>query len=230
TFLRDRAESADYRKHLGILALVRKDFDRLGGLMKQQRDEREEPECVLTSFAVGDDAQVKATLAAVRTELEKNQTQAERNRPAQLLGDGATVKEEQQGEVWRINNPNGTADFRVRKQKDGSFKVFADSGLPAIDRIVLYIDDLDRCPPKKVVEVLQAIHLMLDFPLLVVVVGVDARWIRHSLKKLYPDLLQDNHNRHAGKKRIDRDVAATPRDYLEKIFHIPYWLRPMDPT
>jgi hypothetical protein len=228
TFLRDRAESADYRKHLGILALVRKDFDRLGGLMKQQRDEREEPECVISSFAVGDENQLKAALEAVRAELKKNQTQAERN--PHLLAEDATVAEEQSGEVWRIANPSGTADFRVRKQKDGSFEVFADSGLPAIDRIVLFIDDLDRCPPKKVVEVLQAIHLMLAFPLFVVVVGVDARWIRHSLKKLYPDLLQDNHNRHAAKQRIDRDVAASPRDYLEKIFHIPYWLRPMDTT
>ncbi|MEZ5024500.1 MAG: P-loop NTPase fold protein [Chitinophagales bacterium] len=42
-----------------------------------------------------------------------------------------------------------------------------------VERIVLYIDDLDRCPPKKVVEVLQAIHLILAFPLFVVVVGVD---------------------------------------------------------
>ena len=28
-----------------------------------------------------------------------------------------------------------------------------------IDRIVLYIDDLDRCSPRRVVEVLQAVHL-----------------------------------------------------------------------
>jgi len=49
--------------------------------------------------------------------------------------------------------------------------------LPRIDRIVLYIDDLDRCPESKVVAVLQAIHLLLFFPLFVVVVGVDSRCI-----------------------------------------------------
>ncbi len=43
---------------------------------------------------------------------------------------------------------------------------------PRIDRIVLYIDDLDRCPEKIVFEVLQAVHLLLAFPLFVVVVGV----------------------------------------------------------
>lgn len=35
----------------------------------------------------------------------------------------------------------------------------------AVDRIVLYIDDLDRCPEDKVVDVLQAVHLLLAFPL-----------------------------------------------------------------
>ena len=43
--------------------------------------------------------------------------------------------------------------------------------LPRIDRIVLYIDDLDRCQPQQVVEVLQAIHLLLALNLFVVVVG-----------------------------------------------------------
>ena len=55
--------------------------------------------------------------------------------------------------------------------------------LPPIDRIILYIDDLDRCPEDKVFAVLQAVHLLLTFPLFVVVVGVDPRWLLHSLKR-----------------------------------------------
>lgn len=45
----------------------------------------------------------------------------------------------------------------------------------SIDRIVLFVDDLDRCQPEKVVDVLQAVHLLLAFPLFAVVVGVDQR-------------------------------------------------------
>src|SRR5262249_143903 len=48
---------------------------------------------------------------------------------------------------------------------------------PHVDRIVLYIDDLDRCPPDRVVEVLQALHLILSVPLFVVVVAVDSTWL-----------------------------------------------------
>jgi hypothetical protein len=62
--------------------------------------------------------------------------------------------------------------------------------LPFFDRIILYIDDLDRCPPDKVAEVLQAIHMLLFFPLFVVVVAVDARWIARSLETEFPHLLR----------------------------------------
>jgi hypothetical protein len=51
-----------------------------------------------------------------------------------------------------------------------------------IDRIVLYVDDLDRCAPRRVVEVLQAVHLLLAFPIFVVVVAVDHHWLLTSLE------------------------------------------------
>lgn len=88
-------------------------------------------------------------------------------------------------------------------------------------RIVLYIDDLDRCPPEKVVEVLQAVHLLLTFPLFVVMVAVDVRWVRKALIAHYPTLLTENGQGNG---------TASVSDYLEKIFQIPYWMRPMDRT
>jgi hypothetical protein len=85
---------------------------------------------------------------------------------------------------------------------------------------VLYIDDLDRCPPRRVVEVLEAVHLLLAFPLFVVVVGVDSRWVLRSLESHYWQLLAPGD---AGEA-----PAATPLDYVEKIFQVPYQLRPLD--
>lgn len=81
---------------------------------------------------------------------------------------------------------------------------------PAFTRIILYIDDLDRCPPDKVVDVLQAVHLLLAFSLFVVIVAVDQRWLKGALVKVYPDLL-------------DREGQAAAIDYLEKIFQLPVW-------
>ena len=94
-------------------------------------------------------------------------------------------------------------------------------GRRGIDRIVLYIDDLDRCGPRQVVEVLQAVHLLLALDLFVVVVGVDPRWLTRSLRHQFPSTLDVSLGQHAE----GRDLAeVTPADYLEKIFNIPFVL------
>jgi hypothetical protein len=89
-------------------------------------------------------------------------------------------------------------------------------GQAPIERIVLYIDDLDRCPPEQVVEVLEAVHLLLAIPLFIVVVGVDIRWVSQALVERYPHQLGPE----AG--------VASPTDYLEKVFQVPFGLPPMD--
>ena len=96
-------------------------------------------------------------------------------------------------------------------------------------RIVLYIDDLDRCPPDKVVEVLQACHLLLSFPLFVVVVAVDTRWVLQALLEEYEGMLRPESIPvdQAGNDSLKFIGTATARDYLEKIFQIPYWVRSM---
>ena len=93
-----------------------------------------------------------------------------------------------------------------------------------IDRIVLYIDDLDRCQVQQVVKVLVAVHLLLAFPLFVVVVGVDARWLEESLLDFYRRQLR-NGTREGSRGDDLSDHRATVHDYLEKIFQIPIRLR-----
>lgn len=83
-----------------------------------------------------------------------------------------------------------------------------------VQRIIIYIDDLDRCSERQVVQILEAIHLLLAFPCFVVVTAVDARWLRDSLISQHQALSQT-----AG--------GIDPADYLEKIFQIPFWVRPM---
>jgi len=102
-----------------------------------------------------------------------------------------------------------------------------------VDRVILYIDDLDRCKPADVVRVLQMVHMLLAFELFVVVVAVDARWIEESLIDSYkwlgvkdrPASVDSATNGHADQQRATGRV--TPQDYLEKIFQISFWLEPM---
>ena len=93
--------------------------------------------------------------------------------------------------------------FAVILDKERDF----DGGL---ERIVLYIDDLDRCAPDVVVKVLEAIHLLVALPVFVVVVAVDARWLRQAVAQHY------------------ESMQLSPANYLEKIFQVPFQLSAMD--
>lgn len=89
-----------------------------------------------------------------------------------------------------------------------------------VDRIVLYIDDLDRCNQDIVIRVLEAIHLLLAFPLFVVIVGVDPRWMHNALQIKYKEFLSKTNG-------TDGVSTATSYDYLEKIFQVPFVLKPI---
>lgn len=103
----------------------------------------------------------------------------------------------------------------------------------AVDRVILYIDDLDRCKPMDVVRVLQLVHMLLAFELFVVVVAVDARWVGEALRQSYPWLgheLPDPADASPGNgaaRPRPEPGQVTPQDYLEKIFQIAFWLEPM---
>jgi hypothetical protein len=117
-------------------------------------------------------------------------------------------------------------DFESLAQRLANGRTGPGAGSRPVDRIILYIDDLDRCPADKVMEVLQAVHLLLAYPLFVVVVGVDPRWLLHSLGTTYSAFQGDG--RRFG---TDPDLwRTTPQNYLEKIFQIPFSLRPMTET
>ena len=87
-----------------------------------------------------------------------------------------------------------------------------------LERIILYIDDLDRCPENRVVEVLEAVNLLMAFPLFVVVVGVDPRWIKNALVKQHRLQFAEN----AGS---NGSHVINPANYLEKIFQVPFHVK-----
>jgi hypothetical protein len=154
-FVQERSQSDDYRKHLGLPAIIRRDFDRISDMIAKEN-------------------------AAVNAK--------------------TNIEDEDNGAKHRMN------------------------------RIVLYIDDLDRCSEELVVEVLKAVHLLLAFQLFVVVVAVDARWVSRSLSKRFPGLLTPESSGTGPVRGETGREHAKPTDYLEKIFQIPFWLKPPNET
>lgn len=156
-------------------------------------------------------------IATVRRDFESlSKLMADADDPAAELEVEARAKEHAQRIEAIVASAGDLLTDGEVSQLKASHIAKAGDGRP-FHRIVLYIDDLDRCPPAKVMEVLQAIHLLLAFPLFVVFVAVDVRWLVNSLKAGYPELIDLS----------DASGRASPSDYLEKIFQIPYWVRPV---
>lgn len=84
-------------------------------------------------------------------------------------------------------------------------------------RVILYIDDLDRCPPLRVVEVLEAVQLLLKTDLFIVVLAIDVRFITRALETVYKGILT-------------RRGSPSGLDYIEKIIQIPYGVQPIEHT
>lgn len=148
---------------------------------------------------------------------------------AQDLESRVTLLKESQSLGYFIAERSRSDDYRrhlglismIRKDFDDLVARLKSAGNEQgrqIDRIILYIDDVDRCPPNMVVDILQAVHLLLAYELFVVVVSVDPRWLLRSLESRFSTLQSDTDSETWG---------ATAQDYLEKIFQIPFSVRPM---
>jgi len=76
-----------------------------------------------------------------------------------------------------------------------------------IKRIVIFIDDLDRCSSAKVIETFETIKLFLNTPSCTFVVGADAERIESAVAEVYS---------------LSGADQKRKRDYLEKIVQIPF--------
>ena len=81
-----------------------------------------------------------------------------------------------------------------------------------IDRLVVLVDDLDRCLPRTSIETLEAIRLFLFVPRTAFVIAADEGMIEYAVRQHFPEL----------------PVAAGPatyaRNYLEKLIQVPFRL------
>jgi len=76
-------------------------------------------------------------------------------------------------------------------------------------KLVIFVDDLDRCTPEKAVQILEALKLFLDVPGCITVLALSGKEIENAI------LL-----RYQGK--------VNPKEYLEKIIQVPFILPPIE--
>lgn len=76
-----------------------------------------------------------------------------------------------------------------------------------LKRVIVLIDDLDRCNPDTIISTLEAIKLFLFVEKSIFIISADERLINYAVKKRFPEL-----------PSTDYDVS---KDYIEKLIHFP---------
>lgn len=81
--------------------------------------------------------------------------------------------------------------------------------------VVVYVDDLDRCSPDRIIDCLEAVKLFLNVKGTAFVIGADERILEYAINKHYPKNNASNE---------DRNRYSPFSDYLEKLIQIPFKL------
>lgn len=80
--------------------------------------------------------------------------------------------------------------------------------------VVVLVDDLDRCRPEQVLDVLHAMRLFLCVPGTAFVIATDERVVRDAVRLRYP-------------QATEASETDLPQEYLEKIVQIPLRIPPL---
>ncbi|MGY1618947.1 P-loop NTPase fold protein [Geodermatophilus sp. SYSU D00691] len=99
-------------------------------------------------------------------------------------------------------------------------------------RIVVFVDDLDRCLPASALSVIESMKLFFDLPGFVFVVGMDPRVIERAVRvKFQEEFPTDGGDEAAAVRKPERDYAKQlERDYVKKIIQVQCSLPEMAPA
>ncbi len=124
------------------------------------------------------------------------------------LGKGALTMQWKPDELIEAFTPKARSDDKSMSGFRDSFDKLV-AGLPDVDRVVVMVDDLDRCLPPAVMATLEGIKLFLAVPKMVFVVAADQEMVRDSIAVSLGE--------------TNRSGAFATR-YLEKIVQLPVTL------
>lgn len=98
------------------------------------------------------------------------------------------------------------------REFQGNFEELLDE--TKISRLVVYIDELDRCSPDTILDTLEAIRLFLFKGKVAFVIGADERHIQYAVKRKFSEI-----------QGIEYDVG---KEYLEKLIQYPIKIPRLD--
>ncbi len=105
---------------------------------------------------------------------------------------------------------NAARDHDFLDGFEAEFRSIVEEYVSSSGRLVIFIDDLDRCIPENAITVLESLKLYLDQSRCVFVVGMDREIVERGIQ-----------HRYGGR------IPITGKEYLEKIIQIPFFLPPV---
>lgn len=98
----------------------------------------------------------------------------------------------------------GKAEVSLARQLDNISKTLLEMN----KRIIVMIDDLDRCTPKEVVQAIETINMLTGRPGMVFILALDHDYVIRALENYYEK----------------QGSPVNGEKYLEKIIQIPFWI------
>lgn len=126
---------------------------------------------------------------------------------------GGVVDAETFDAVTKALRPLSAASeqFKFINEFEETFRGLVTDYVGPNGRLVIFVDDLDRCLPETAVQVMEAIKLYLDSANVTFVIGVEPEVVRAGIRFRYKE-----------------NEALADKEYLEKIVQLPFYMRTLD--
>jgi hypothetical protein len=110
-------------------------------------------------------------------------------------------------------------------------RAFSELSASGVTRIVVFVDDLDRCLPGNALDMLESMKLFFDLPGFVFVVGLDEDVVERAIRAKFSHLddrsdATDVNGSESAAMAVSQRLG---REYVKKIFQLPYSLPAMMP-
>lgn len=117
--------------------------------------------------------------------------------------------------LWKDPPPTKSVPKELKEFREAFARLVDKAG---VTRLVVLVDDLDRCLPETAIQTLEAIRLFVSLPKTAFVIGADEAMIEYAVRRHFADLPETGPSK------------GYPKAYLEKLIQVPFRIPAMGET
>lgn len=156
----------------------------------------------IAAFSTGGASIIPAIALALKDNQNSLNNIIEEGRLEEFLKQNV-VKEEEEKKYAAVREFRSDFEKLIQKSKQG--------------KVVILIDDLDRCLPRHIIDSLEAIKLFLNVPKTAFVIAADEFIVSNAIKSEYKSLIDASNDGDGNREDLGKS-------YMEKFIQLPYHL------